>query len=227
MLQQFEALLGIVGMIPTWALYVLIGTGAALENLFPPIPSDVMVILGGVLVDRGVVKLAPVLLVAWASNVAMAIFVYVMSRRYGREIFSRRWAHWLLRPHQLDQLAIFYATYGIGAIFLSRFLPVFRVLIPAFAGVSHLGFFRTAIPVAVASAIWYTALVVAGLFASRNVPRLLEVAGDVNGWLLATTCLAFIGIGVWWWRTRRPSIRHAHEDPEAEPHERAGARDAD
>ena len=231
MLQQFEALLGIVGLIPTWALYVLIGAGAALENLFPPIPSDVMVILGGVLADRGVVKIAPVLLVAWASNVTMAIVVYVMSRRYGREIFSRRWAHWLLRPHQLDQLAIFYASYGIGAIFLSRFLPVFRVLIPAFAGVSHLGFFRTAIPVALASAIWYGALVLAGVFASRNVAHLLNVMGHVNGWLIAATCLTFLVVGVWWWRTRRPSVRHAHEvGHEAEyeeGRERAGGRNAD
>lgn len=227
MAEQFEALLGIVSMTPTWALYVLIGAGAALENIFPPIPSDVMVILGGVLADRGVVKIVPVLLVAWASNVTLAIVVYVMSRRYGREVFSHRWAHWLLRPHQLDQLAIFYARYGTGAIFLSRFLPVFRVLIPAFAGVSHLGFFRTAIPVALASAIWYGALVLAGVFASRNVANLLDVVGQVNGWLVAVTVLAFIGVGVWWWRTRGPSVRQAHEALEKERQERAGVWDAD
>lgn len=228
MAQQFEALLSLVSLIPTWGLYVLIGAGAALENVFPPVPSDVMVILGGVLADRGVVKIVPVLLVAWASNVTLAIIVYVMSRRYGREVFSHRWAHWLLRPHQLDQLAVFYTTYGTGAIFLSRFLPVFRVLIPAFAGVSHLGFFRTTIPVALASAIWYGALVLAGVFASRNVAHLLEVVGQVNVWLLVATCLAFAAVGVWWWRTRRPSVRRAHDAQEDTEHtEPAGIWDAD
>ncbi len=228
MVQQFEALLGMVSLVPTWAVYVLIGAGAALENIFPPIPSDVMVILGGVLADRGVVKIVPVLLVAWASNVTLAIIVYVMSRRYGREVFEHRWAHWLLRPHQLDQLAIFYTTYGTGAIFLSRFLPVFRVLIPAFAGVSHLGFFRTTIPVALASAIWYGALVLAGVFASRNVPLLLDIVGQVNVWLVVAACLAFVGVGVWWWRTRRPSVRRAHDELKLEEDgEPAGVWDAD
>ena len=228
MVQQFETLLGIVSLIPTWAVYVFIGAGAALENLFPPIPSDVMVILGGVLADRGVVKIVPVLLVAWVSNVALALLVYAMSRRYGREVFEHRWAHWLLRPHQLQQLGVFYSTYGTAAIFLSRFLPVFRVLIPAFAGVSHLGFFRTALPLAAASAIWYGALVLAGVFASRNVPYLLEIVGHVNVWLLAAAGAACLGTAIWWWRTRRPSVRHAADDePAADSVESMGRWDGD
>lgn len=227
MVQQFEMLLGVVSLIPTWAVYALIGAGAALENIFPPVPSDVMVILGGVLADRGVVEIVPVLLVAWVSNVSLALVVYAMSRRYGREVFEHRWAHWLLRPHQLEQLGVFYTTYGTVAIFLSRFLPVFRVLIPAFAGVSHLGFFRTALPLAAASAIWYGALVLAGVFASRNVPYLLGIVGQVNVWLLAAAGAACLGIAIWWWRTRRPSVRHAHDWPDAGGDESTGAWDGD
>jgi membrane protein DedA with SNARE-associated domain len=214
--EQFEALLGVFSLIPHWAIYLVIGGGAALENILPPIPSDLMVILGGVLVDRGVVRFTPVLLVAWFSNVALAILVYVGARRYGRGVFSHRWAHWLLRPHQLEQLAVFYSRYGTAAIFLSRFLPVFRVLVPAFAGVSQLGFFRTAIPVAAASAIAYTVLILAGMFASRNVPRLLGIVGHLNTWLLVAAGLAFIGVGIWWWRTRRPRVLQRHEVLEEE-----------
>lgn len=208
--EQFEALLGLFSLIPTWAIYLVIAAGAALENIFPPVPSDLMVILGGVLVDRGVVRFAPVLIIAWASNVLLALLVYVAARRYGRDLFSHRWAHWLLRPHQLEQLAAFYSSYGTGAIFLSRFLPVFRVLVPAFAGVSRVGFVRTAIPVAGASAIAYTALLVAGVFASRNVPRLLELIGRVNSGLMVAAVLAFVGVTIWWWRTRRPRVLQRH-----------------
>ncbi len=204
MAEQVELFLRLFSLVPIQAVYVLIGAGAALENILPPVPSDVMVVLGGVLADRGVVRPAPVFFCAWGSNVVLAVGVYGMSRRYGRDVFSRRWAHWLLRPHQLAQLDAFYRRFGIGAIFVSRFLPVFRVLVPAFAGVSGVGFFRTTIPVATASALWYAVLVGAGIFASRNVPRIIGVLGHVNGWLLGAATLGLVAIGVWWWRSRHP-----------------------
>lgn len=203
MQEILDWLVSALDVVPTETVYLLVGAGAAVENVFPPVPSDTFVVLGGVLADRGIVEWQIVLAVAWAANITMGCFVYLMGLRYGRAIFDTAWGQWLLRPHQLERMAGFYESYGTITILVSRFFPVFRVLVPAFAGISRLGFWRTAVPLSLASAIWYAVLVWAGVLASRNVPRLVRWFETANTGLLAGALLLFSAVGVWWWRTRR------------------------
>ena len=99
-------------------------------------------------------------------------------------------------------MSLFYEDYGTLTILVSRFFPVFRVLVPAFAGISKLGFWRTSVPLAIASAVWYGLLVVAGVLASRNVPRIVGALRAINttAGLVALAVALFLA---WlWWRSR-------------------------
>ena len=203
MLERLEAFLGLVGQIPVETVYLLIGAGAALENVFPPIPSDVAVVAGGVLADRGLLHPGLVFVVAWMSNLVLALGVYGAAWRYGEAVFATRWGRWLLRPAQLERMASFYDEYGTITVLVSRFFPVFRVLVPAFAGLSRLGFWRTALPLAVASAAWYAVLVAVGVGFSRNLPRLVEALEAVNLTVAGTAFVLLLPLAIWWWRTRR------------------------
>jgi len=208
MQEQLDALVRLIGGVPVETVYLLVGAGAAIENLFPPVPSDVVVVAGGILADRGVLDARLVFLVAWASNLLLALSVFVAARHFGGGIFSTRWGRWLLRPAQLERMSLFYADYGTLTILVSRFFPVFRVLVPAFAGISRLGFWRTALPLAFASAVWYGALVVGGVFASRNVPRIVRALTAVNTTAGLLGILIAAGLAWLWWRSR-------HEDDRA------------
>jgi len=203
MQSDLENLFQLIGEIPVESIYLLIAIGAAVENIFPPIPSDTFVLLGGILVDQGLLRADLVFISAWLANNVLALFVYLMGRRYGRGIFQTRWGHWLLRPHQLERLSQFYERYGTVTVLVSRFFPVFRVLIPAFAGISRLPFWRTAIPLMIASAVWYGVLLFAGIFASRNLPRMLAVFEAFNTWLLLATIVLLGGVAILWWLSRR------------------------
>ncbi len=196
-------LVRLIGDVPVGTIYLLIAAGALLENFFPPVPSDMFVIAGGILADHGVVISTTVFGVALASNVAGALFVYVGARRYGEAIFQTRWGRRLLRPNQLRRLSRFYARYGVGTIFLTRFVPVFRVLVPAFAGISRLGVLSTSIPLILASAVWYGVLILAGQFVSQNIPRLTDLLRTANSTGVIVALLIATVLGVWWWRTRR------------------------
>lgn len=202
MLEQLEVLLGLISEIPIEAVYLLIAAGAAIENVFPPIPSDIFVLGGAILADRGILRADLVFLVAWTGNLLLGLGVYAAARSYGAGLFSTRWGRWLLRPSQLERMAVFYDDYGTLTVLVSRFFPVFRVLVPAFAGVSRLGFWRTAIPLALASAAWYGTLLGAGILLSRNLPRLLEALGAVNTTVAVVAGVVAILLGVLWWRTR-------------------------
>ena len=203
MQSDLENLFQLIGEIPVESIYLLIAIGAAVENIFPPIPSDTFVLLGGILVDQGLLRADLVFISAWLANNVLALFVYLMGRRYGRGIFQTRWGHWLLRPHQLERLSEFYERYGTVTVLVSRFFPVFRVLIPAFAGISRLPFWRTAIPLMIASAVWYGVLLFAGIFASRNLPRRVGGLEALNTWLLLATIVLLGGVAILWWLSRR------------------------
>lgn len=202
MLERLESLLGLIAQTPVETVYLLIALGAAIENVFPPVPSDVVVLGGAVLADRGLLRADLVFLVAWLGNLALGIGVYVAARTYGAGLFSTRWGRWLLRPAQLERMAVFYDEYGTLTVLVSRFFPVFRVLVPAFAGVSRLGFWRTAIPLAIASAAWYAVLIAAGLVLSRNLPRLVDTLSAVNLTVAVIALLVGLLLFAAWWRSR-------------------------
>lgn len=214
-LQEVQRLLDLLTSFPPAGVYAIIAAGSAVENVFPPVPSDTFVVLGGVLADRGGLRPLVVLLLAWLANVAGAMVVYALARRRGPGFFQDGWGRRALRPHQFDRVADFYESYGLWAIFFSRFLPVLRVVIPTFAGFAHLGVFRTLIPVAGASLLWNAVVLYAGIFASRNVGWILELLGSVNAWLLGVALVVFAAILWWWVRTRRPERAEARQEEEA------------
>jgi membrane protein DedA with SNARE-associated domain len=196
-------ILAMLGALPGALIYVVLGAGAAVENVFPPVPADTFVLVGAFLAARGAALLWLVFLVTWVGNVASALVVYVLARRYGRAFFNRRVGHWLLQPRQLEQISLFYDRWGELAIIMSRFLPGFRATVPVFAGVTHLSFPRVAFPVAMASAVWYGALVFLGSLAGRNLDWIARTFSHVSGVLLWVALGLLLLVGAWWWLTRR------------------------
>lgn len=185
-------------------LYTVLGVGAALENVVPPVPADTFVLLGGFLAALGKAGVWWVFLATWGGNVCSALVVFALGRRYGRPFFEKGWGRWLLNPRQLERVRGFFDRWGFFAIFFTRFLPGFRAVVPVFAGVSRQPFVPVAVPLVTASALWYGALVWLGATAGRNLDRVLRWLQGVNTWLLAVTALLALAVGVWWWRSRHP-----------------------
>ena len=196
--------------LPPVLLYVILGAGAAVENVAPPIPADTFVLAGALLSARGSAQAWIVFLVTWLPNVASASAVYLVARRYGRSFFELPVARWLLHPHQLEQISGFYDRWGVPAIFISRFLPGLRAMVPVFAGVSGVRARSVIPPVVIASALWYGLLVYLGTAMGRNFDRLVEIFNSLNSVLLWVAVALAAALGVWWWRTRH----HHHEQEE-------------
>lgn len=184
-------------------VYLVIAVGAALENVFPPLPADTFVLLGALLASAGRAHPVHVFVWTWLANVGGAIAVYALARRYGNRFFGTAAGHWLLHPRQLEQVGRFYQRWGWPAIFISRFLPGLRAVVPVFAGVAKVPALQVLAPVAVASGIWYGFVVYVGAFAGRNLAAILAQLERVGNVLLGVALLAIAGIGIWWWRSRR------------------------
>lgn len=191
--------------LPPVLIYLLIGGGAALENIVPPIPADTFVLLGAFLAAAGRASAWMVFAVTLTANAGSALAVYALARKYGQGFFARGVGHFLLRPHQLETIGRFYARFGTPAIFASRFLPAFRAVVPVFAGVTKVSAWKVAPPLVVASAVWYGSLVWLGATAGRNLDAIVEFFDGISTGLLIVAGVLLAAFAYWWWRSRHPS----------------------
>ena len=140
--------------LPPAALYAALAVVSAAENVFPPLPADTVVAFGAFLAARGQATLLGAFLATWLGNVGGALLVYMLGRRYGT-----RYAHqWIARfggARGESRLKAMYERRGIVALFLSRFIPGLRALVPPFAGALRIAPLRATLAIAIASGIWY------------------------------------------------------------------------
>lgn len=167
----------------------------AIENIFPPIPSELILTFGGFLTTVSGLKVWGVILFATIGSVAGAVVLYGL----GRFLDPVRWEHWLdgkpgkllhLKKEDIHRAHAWFQKRGRLTVFFCRFIPVVRSLISIPAGMSRMGFGIFLLLTTVGTALWNTALVYLGVFfgASWEV-----AAGYMNTYsLIGTVCLLVI-----------------------------------
>ena len=148
-------------------LYAAIALISAVENIFPPFPADVVVAFGSFLAARGQASPYSTFLVAWLGNLAGASIMYYVGRRYGSSAFMTRLERWAGAGAE-QRLLRLYGRYGLPALFISRFLPAVRAIVPPFAGAMRLPPLPVALAVATASGIWFTFITFIAFRAGSN-----------------------------------------------------------
>jgi membrane protein DedA with SNARE-associated domain len=142
--------------LPPVALYLTMAFAAGIENVFPPLPSDTVVAFGSFLAARGNGTIVGVFLARWVGNLAGATLMYGAGRKYGAERVERRLFGNRAKGEVAEsKLKSMYKRYGMSALFLSRFIPGVRALVPPFAGALRLPLIRSIIVMGLASGIWY------------------------------------------------------------------------
>jgi membrane protein DedA with SNARE-associated domain len=198
--------------LPPVALYVLLFVMSALENVFPPLPSDTVVAFGSFLAARGHASLGIVMGVTWSGNVVGALGMYRLGQRYG----AARLHRWLARKGEGGAERTFnvlYGRYGMPAVFLSRFLPGVRAVVPPAAGALQIPWRRTAAAIACASAIWYGLITVLAYRIGENWELVLRRIGSTQRAL----SLAALGAGLLLIALLAVRRRRARRNP-ARPH---------
>jgi membrane protein DedA with SNARE-associated domain/uncharacterized tellurite resistance protein B-like protein len=189
---------------------------AAVENILPPVPSDAAVALGAFLSHRHVTTPIAVFLVTWVANLLGAMGVYLAARRYGRRLFASPTGRRLLAPRSLAIMEREYLRFGVAGIFISRFLPGIRAVIPPFAGLVGLSAVRTFLPVGLASGIWYGGIILVGAVIGAEWERITALIAGVNRTLGLMALVAAAAAAVWYLvraaQRRRERVWHATRD---------------
>jgi membrane protein DedA with SNARE-associated domain len=168
-----------------WAVDVMEALGApgaglaiALENLFPPLPSEVILPLAGFTASQGSFTLAEVLVWTTLGSVVGALALYAVGALLGRDrTRAVAKAVPLVDVADVDRTEAWFLRHGRAAVFFGRMIPLFRSLISVPAGVTRMRSALFLVLTTVGSAIWNTAFVLAG-FALGESWHLVEPWAD-------------------------------------------------
>jgi len=138
----------------------------ALENLFPPIPSEVILTFGGFMTTLSTLNVPGVVLSATAGSVFGAIILYLIGLQLDTERLERivdRFGH-ILRVTREDiyKAEAWFHRYGPWTVFFCRFVPLIRSLISVPAGMARMPFIQFLLLTAIGTLIWNIVLVLLG-----------------------------------------------------------------
>jgi membrane protein DedA with SNARE-associated domain len=192
--------------LPEVALYLVMFVAAAFENIFPPLPADTIVAFGSFLAARGSGTIVGAFFSTWLGNLSGAAAMYFAGRRYGADRMGKRLVGNEGGPPD-SRLRTLHGRYGMSALFVSRFIPGIRAMVPPFAGAARLSFWRSMIVMGVASGIWYglVSYLAFRLGADWNVLQQTIVDYGRIAMVVAIG-LVIVGATVWLVRRRRAMI---------------------
>lgn len=178
------------------------------ENLFPPIPSELIMPLAGYLSSQGELSLVGVVLAGMLGSVIGALPFYGVARWFGHERladFVERHGHWLALSRQdLERAERIFQRYGGWIVLFGRLVPGVRSLISLPAGLYAMPLGRFLVLTTLGSAGWSAFLAVAGYQLGENFRALQGIIGPLSQWLLALLVLLWIlRIGRHYWSRHR------------------------
>ena len=172
----------ILDLIQGWG-YIGIFILMFLENIFPPIPSEVIMGLGGVAVAQGRFEFWPLVAAAVAGTTLGNWVWYGIGRWVGYERLKPlidRYGRWLtLDWDEVERLHAFFLKYGSGIVFVCRFLPIARTMISLPAGMVRMNQLKFLIWTAAGSTIWITALAGAGSWFGKQFAEVDKFIGPL------------------------------------------------
>ena len=188
--------------LPVAALYACLALIAAIENIFPPVPADTVVAFGSFLAARGHGTALGAFLSTWIGNVAGAMLMYAVGRHFGADWLEARMAR-RGGSEMTARMQSMYGRYGLLAIFMSRFLPGVRALVPPFAGALRVPPIRAAAMIAIASAIWYGTVTLVAYNLGENWDQATATLGGYQRTIAIVVGAIAIGGGIVWALRRR------------------------
>ncbi|MBC2185952.1 DedA family protein [Listeria sp. FSL L7-0253] len=133
------------------------------ENLFPPIPSEIILTFGGFMTTISSLNVVMVIIVATLGSVVGAILLYKVASYFGKErltkIVLKHGRILRLKASDIERAESFFLKYGSWAVFLCRMIPLIRSLISIPAGMTKMKMSRFLVLTTAGSLIWNTVLI--------------------------------------------------------------------
>jgi len=167
-----------------------------LENVFPPIPSEVIMPLAGFSAAKGTLNFTWVVLSGTIGSLAGAYFWFLVGRWIGPKRlkrFAARHGRWLtMHPDEIDQARAYFSRHQALALFLGRLIPAIRSLISVPAGVNCVPIPTFLFWSSLGTALWTLLLAGAGYLLESQYEKVSEWLNPVSNVVLAGLALWYV-----------------------------------
>lgn len=199
-----EFIISLMGQFGYFGVFFLI----ALENVFPPIPSEVILLFGGFMTTYTSLNIALMVVAATLGSLLGAIVLYYIGKILNKErlkkIVSGKVGKVLrLKEKDIDMADQWFDTKGNKTVFFCRFIPIVRSLISIPAGMSEMPMAKFLLYTTVGSAIWNTVLIVIGNRVGENWESILGVFDQYSHIVLILLILIFVLFIVWFYTKKQ------------------------
>jgi membrane protein DedA with SNARE-associated domain len=186
-----------------WAIRLMESTGYGgivllmlLENVFPPIPSEVILPLAGLTAARGQLWLPGVILAATVGSLLGALSLYYLGKRFGAqrlEDFAERHGAWLaVSGDDIKRAMQWFHQHGIAIILIGRVIPGVRSLISIPAGVCGMALPQFLLYSAIGTVVWTAVLTYLGSMLGENYHTVAEYVGPASTAVFIVIIAAFV-----------------------------------
>ncbi|MCI2255935.1 DedA family protein [Domibacillus sp. PGB-M46] len=186
-----------------WGIFFLI----ALENIFPPIPSEVILTFGGVMTGQTDLTVTGVILVSTAGSVVGAIILYgvglILDVQTMEKIVARYGKFLRVKNEDIHRADAWFDKYGVWTVFLCRMVPLIRSLISIPAGMSNMNFLLFVLFTTAGTLIWNTVLVNLGAAFSDSWHTIVDYMDVYSNIVYAILAIIFIAAVTWFIRKFR------------------------
>lgn len=169
------------------------------ENVFPPIPSEVVLLFGGAMTAHTSLSVPMVIVMATIGSLLGAIVLYLLGRLLKaerlRRLFSGKFGRILrLKPEDVDKATLWFTKYEKKAVLICRCIPIVRSLISIPAGIAEMNFPLFLLLTALGSAVWNTVLVCVGAFLGEQWDRALPYLDKYSNLILILCVIAAVAL---------------------------------
>lgn len=184
-----------------------VGIAVAAENLFPPIPSEVILPSAGFAAASGSMGLVSAIVWATIGSVVGALALYALGAWFGRaRFYSLASKIPFVKEADIERAEAWFVRRGPLAVLLGRVVPVVRSLISIPAGIERMKLLPFTLYTAIGSALWNSVLIGAGYALGANW-------AIVEEWISRYQLIVFglAGIALVVWMVRKWTVRRTRE----------------
>jgi len=175
---------------PLW-IYISLFFFSFIENIFPPSPSDVVIVVAGTLVSTGVISFIPTLLVTTIGSVSGFMTLFFIGTQVDKKIIEKG-RFKFLSTEALEKAEKWFSKYGYWIILGNRFLSGTRAVISFFAGLSELNFKKTFLLAFSSSFVWNLLIISLGVMFGNNVALVDKHLKTYSNIVLGITIIAIV-----------------------------------
>lgn len=199
---MLHEIISYIGTLDPALIYLVLFIFAFIENIFPPSPSDFVVLFGATLIANSTLGFIPILLLTSIGSGLGFIVMYLIGEFFGEKII-RKGKFKFIKEEYLNKADLFFHKYGYNIIIINRFLPGTRAVVSFFCGVHRLKPIRTFIYAWVSSFIWNALLILIGIKLGENLQLIDSYLSRYSLIILSLTCLVIVFALIRFWLKKK------------------------